>query len=1000
MCTLLLFNFVPKMYHLLLLIVLPLSYSVFSLAHSFNPNLSNVTDQHSLLQFKAALTDDPYNSLGNWTPDLTFCNWTGVTCRSLKQRVVSLNLTGKGLEGFISPHLGNLSSLRVLDLSTNALNGPIPPQLGYLLDLQVLKLGKNRLKGSIPNELGLLQDLKVLRMGLNDLTGTIPPSLANISTLIDLFLKENNLHGRIPVELSMLKQLSILQVRQNQLVGSIPIALSNCTALWALSLSNNQLRGQIPLVFGAKLTNLQELYLWGNHLTGSIPLSLANCSRLTQLQIEKNQLSGLIPTELGNLPFLERLYLNDNQFVSDSSSSLPFLTAITNCSSLQQLRFHSNHLTGVLPVSVAHLSAKLSVLSIGNNRIRGNIPPHIGNLTNLAWLELNSNLLGGNIPQAFKGLEKLERLNMSNNKLQGSIPREIGELKRLGELSLDQNMLSGQIPDSFGNLQQLRYLYLNQNQLSGKIPASLGNCSVLENLDLSYNKLSGTLPPQVASLPNLIGYLNLSSNSLQGSLPFEIGKLTRVEAIDLSVNHFSSAIPSTLESCVELQYLNISGNAFDGPIPLSFQNLISLENMDLSSNNLSGTIPAKSLAKLKMLQRLNFSFNNFTGEVPEEGIFKNLSAASFKGNPGLCGARLHLRKCPAATRGEKHADHSLVRKIVPFVAALIILCCFMLAFYWSRSCRGRLMKDVALKVGHRRISYEELVHATDNFSDNNLVGVGSFGSVYKGILNDGTMAAVKIFNVQNKEADKSFTRECRVLSRVRHRNLVGIITSFSNNEFKALVLPFMSNGSLEKRLYPPGNADQSVRGLSFKERLNIAMDIAHGIEYLHHDSSSQIVHCDLKPANVLLDDDMTAHVSDFGIASLVFANSSMQDALSSALALKGSVGYIAPEYGLGGRTSTKGDVYSYGIVVLELVTGKKPTSDMFAEELNLHKWKERPTMREVARALQGMKTTLVATSGGTVATSPLMASSGIEALLGSGTARDGRASYSQTSSTL
>eukprot|EP01018_Ginkgo_biloba_P011087 Gb_14147 [translate_table: standard] len=969
----------PKMYHLLLVIVIPLSDSVFAFVHSFNPNLSNASDQHSLLQFKATLTGDPYNSLGNWTPDLAFCNWTGVTCSLVKQRVVCLNLTGKGLEGFISLHLGNLSSLTVLDLSKNALNGPIPPQLGYLLDLQVLKLGKNRLKGSIPNELGFLQDLKVFRMGMNDLTGTNPPSLANISTLIDLFLKENNLHGRIPVELSMFKQLSILQVRQNQLVGSIPIALSNCTALWALSLSNNQLRGQIPLEFGAKLTNMQELYLWGNHLTGSIPLSLANCSRLTQLQIEKNQLSGLISTELGNLLFLERLYLNDNQFVSGSSSSLPFLTAITNCSSLQQLRFHSNHLTGVLPVSVAHLSTKLSVLSIGNNRIRGNIPPQIGNLTNLALLKLNNNLLGGNIPLAFKGLEKLERLNMSNNKLQGSIPREIGELKRLGELSLDQNMLSGQIPDSFGNLQQLRYLYLNQNQLSGKIPASLSNCSVLENLDLSYNKLSGTLPPQVASLPNLIGYLNLSSNSLQGSLPFEIGKLTRVEAIDLSVNHFSGVIPNTLESCVELRYLNISGNAFDGPIPLSFQNLISLENMDLSSNNLSGTIPAKSLAKLKMLQHLNFSFNNFTGEVPEEGIFKNLSAASFKGNPGLCGPRIHLRNCR----------------------------------------RPLMVKDVALKVGHRRVSYAELVHATDNFSDNNLVGVGSFGSVYKGILNDGTMAAVKILSLQNEEANKSFTRECRVLSRVRHRNLVGIITSFSNNEFKALVLPFMSNGSLEKQLYPRGNdtnAEQSARGLNLKERLNIA----HGIEYLHHDSSNQIVHCDLKPANVLLDDDMTAHVSDFGIASLVFANSSTQDAFSSALTLKGSVGYIAPEYGLGGRTSTKGDVYSYGIVVLELVTGNKPTSDMFEGELNLHKWVSMAFPQRVEEIIdkcllrdmrdEGMEEDEIynclnpfiygmKTSGGTVATSPLMASSGIEALLGSGTARDGRASYSQTSST-
>eukprot|EP01018_Ginkgo_biloba_P027805 Gb_14202 [translate_table: standard] len=930
-----------------------------SLVHS-HPN--NSSDHEALLRFKSLATHSSNTVFNNWHSNLSFCNWRGVECSSTNHRVVALNLTGKSLDGSISPFLSNLSFLTTLDLSNNSLQGPIPPLLGTLFRLQRLKLSfnllsghiptdlsrcrslmylnlnSNSLQGSIPVELGVLPRLEFLYLRMNKLSGTIPPSLANISCLVYFNIGENYIRGTIPPQFGRLSNLEFFHLGENQLVGQIPTSLSNCTALTILVLYVNYLTGIIPPELGAKLTNLEEFYVWQNQVSGNIPNTLGNCSQMTLVDLEYNQLTGSVPLELGKLSRLEFLNLGANQLDSSHSPNLPFLTALTNCSILKGLSIRDNQLSGVLPFTIGQLSKHLSIFNFSGNNIRGKIPPQIGNLTGLTTLYLSSNLLTGPIPStALQGLQKLERLYLDNNKLQGRIPREIDQLKTLGALSVASNMLSGQIPETIGHLQNLRELYLTQNQLSGKIPASLGSCSVLEALDLSYNKLSGTLPPQVASLPNLILYLNLSSNSLQGSLPLEIGKLARVEAIDLSANHFSGAIPGTFESCVELQYLNISHNAFDGPIPLSFQNL-NLENMDLSSNNLSGTIPAKSLAKLKMLHHLNFSFNNFTGEVAEDGIFKNLSAASFKGNPGLCGARIHLRMCPAPTRVEKHGDHSLLRKIVPSVAAVIILCCLIVAFYWSRSCRRRLMaKDVALKVGHRRISYEELVNATDNFGDNNLVGVGSFGSVYKGILNDGTMAAVKILNLHNEEADKSLTRECRVLSRVRHRNLVGIITSFSNLDFKALVLPFMSNGSLEKRLYPRGNAEESVRGLSFKERLNVAMDIAHAIEYLHHDSSNQIVHCDLKPANVLLDDDMTAHVADFGIARLVFANSST-DALSSTLAVKGSAGYIAPEYGLGGRTSTKGDVYSYGIVVLELVTGKKPTSDMFEGELNLRKW--------------------------------------------------------------
>eukprot|EP01018_Ginkgo_biloba_P027380 Gb_35296 [translate_table: standard] len=1011
-------------YLVLLFVLLSSSFLLRPSRSHHHSKLNNLSDQNALLGFKASITHDPNNALHNWNPSiLSFCNWTGVGCSLKRERVATLNVTGMALQGSISPLLGNLSFLKVVDLSANNFNGRIPYQLGRLFRLRKLQLCKNQLEGSIPSslaacrslqtlyltdnyltesippELGHLTELQILWLQRNNLTGTIPASLANLSSsLLELLLHENQLTGHIPAELGLLTQLNFISLELNQLTGHIPASLSNCTSLQylylpenqltgyipgelcrlsqllMLSLMKNQLTGQIPVCLSnitnlgglvlyenqltghipaelgqiphelcqltelylislgrnhfigpippclSQLTNLQELYLWGNRHSGNIPSSLSNCTQLQILVLFDNNLSGTVPLELGKLLLLERLYLNSNQLVSGSSNTfLPILTALTNCSLLQKLALDDNHLTGFLPSSIGHLSTKLSTLELNDNEIGGKLPHQIGNLTNLTVLALHGNLLKGSIPSTLNRFSKIERLSMERNKLEGSIPMEIGQIENLGHLSLQQNMLSGQIPDAIGNLPQLRRLYLSQNQLSGNIPASLGKCRTLEVLDLSYNNLTGNIPPQVAGLPNLVFYLNLSNNFIQGSLPLEISKMVMVQAMDISANQLSGVIPSTqLGSCIALQYLNFSWNALEGPIPNSLGELRNRQDMDFSFNNLSGAIP-NSLQKLTMLRLLNFSQNNLSGEVPRRGIFAKLNAAAFMKNSGLWGPWVNLPPCPLPT----HHDHSLLKK--------------------------------------------ELLTATQGFCEANLVGVGCFGRVYKGVLSDGTMVAVKVLNLQNEEAHTSFARECKVLRRVRHRNIISILTSCSNLDFKSLVIPFMSNGSLNKCLYSDGD---HVCGLSLTQRLNIALDIAQGMAYLHHDCFLQVVHCDLKPSNVPLDHNMKALVADFGIARLTGGNS--MDSFTSTLGLLGSVGYIAPEYGLGGKPSTKGDVYSYGILLLELLTRKRPTDHMFAEGLNMHKWasadfpnrmmevvdklpEERPIMREVVTILERIR---------------------------------------------
>eukprot|EP00253_Pinus_taeda_P007212 PITA_07212 len=649
-------------------------------------------------------------------------------------------------------------------------------------------------------------------------------------------------------------------------------------------------------------------------------------------------LSGSVPTTLGKLSFLERLDLQCNQLDSGSATTMPFLIALTNCSHLKELDLRDNKLAGVLPLAIGNLSTNLSYLTLANNLIEGNIPPHIGNLTRLTYLNLSGNSLNGRIP-SLRNLKILERLVLGNNKLQGDIPDDFENLQQLGLLDISGNILSGKIPNSLAPLKQLRFLLLHHNQLSGTIPSNLGNCTNLELLDLSHNKLSGNIPHEIAKLYNLNFYLNLSWNLLEGSLPTEIGKISMAQAIDISANHLSGVIPSTLGSCVEVISLNLSQNSFQGSIPDSLENLQSLMSLDLSSNLLSGTIPI-TLNKLKMLQYLNLSFNKLAGEIPTGGIFANESISiSLNGNPNLCGPKIfQLYPCPTP-RGHS----TIVKRVLLTVsgATAFILCCLLLRFLWRGNMHIQnihVSRSIFQKVEHPRISYQELHIATNGFDKANLLGTGSFGSVYKGILNDGTPVAVKVFKLQNDQSEKSFKAECSVFQKVQHRNLVKIITSCSNLHFKALVFKFVSNGSLEKHLYPKrdDNNGEDVCELELKTLLDIAIDVAHAMEYLHHDCFVQVVHCDIKPSNVLLDENMLGHVTDFGIARLIGESSTNSHA--SSLALRGSIGYIAPEYGLSGTVSTQGDVYSYGIMLLEMLTRKQPTSHMFVGDLNLHNW--------------------------------------------------------------
>ncbi|KAK4413343.1 putative LRR receptor-like serine/threonine-protein kinase [Sesamum alatum] len=911
---------------------------------------NNDTDLQALLAFKNAIDDDPMGVLNSWNETLHFCSWEGILCSKRHQnRVVSINLMSQGLVGSLSPHFGNLSFLRSIILQNNSFHGHIPEEIGRLRRLEWIEFSNNSFGGEIPRnlsncknlyylnlidndltgiiipEIGSLVKLEALGLTRNNLSGTIPSFIGNLTSLVLLSLAVCGLHGQIPESLVQLQRLQWLSLDENQLTGGIPSGLYNISSINNFSLRANQLRGTIPSDIGLTLPKLRFFDVGDNHFTGVIPASLSNCSLLERINLSSNNFTGEIIKDFGKLSALVYLIASSNHLEGDIS----FISSMINCTRLESLSVFDNLLTGSLPDSIANLSSHLSFLSVAQNQLHGRIPASIADLTGLT------------------------RISFEYNDLEGPIPLSIGRLNKLQEIYLGANILTDELPSSLGNLTLLNHLYLMQNDFHGNIPRSLSNCSNLLTLDLSRNNLNGSIPPEIMSLSSISVAFSLAYNAFTGPIPLEVGSLKNLANLDLSHNRLSGSIPSSLSNCISLERLHLDNNALNGEIPDRLSALRGLQDLDLSQNNLSGLVP-RFLSELPLVN-LNLSFNRLQGEVPTVGVFRNESAVSLEGNSGLCGGSVDLKLPPCSPENSKKKHFPTVWKIlIPLLGAGAI-CLILSACFIHRRRISQKIQFSAPLIGAKflRLSYADLLKATGGFSDANLLGAGRFGSVYKGVLDDEqTPVAVKVLNLDMKGASKSFISECNALRSIRHRNLVKIqsicpSTDFQGNDFKALVYEFMANGSLEKWLHQ--TSDDESRNLSTIQRLNIAIDIASVLEYLHFGNDSTIVHGDLKPSNILLDEHMTAHLGDFGLARVVSSMFSTHE--SSSIAIKGTIGYIPPEYGMNNMVSASGDVYSYGIFLLEMFTNRRPTDDELSSHSSLHDFVSRALPSQVMEVL-------------------------------------------------
>ncbi|CDP21338.1 unnamed protein product, partial [Coffea canephora] len=772
-------------------------------------------------------------------------------------KLEEVSLSYNYLAGNIPIGIFNISSLQIIDLTNNGLSGVLPSDMSQCSELRVLSLSYNEFGGSIPKEIGALKKLEELYLGHNHLEGQIPKEIGNSTMIKWQHFGYNNLTGTTIFSMTEIRHLyGLIYVLNIILAGVIPREIGNWYFLQQLNLQFNSLTGSIPMeIFN--LSKLSAMSLLQNQLSGNLPSTFGYwLPNLEYLDLGINHLSGALP----NLRFLELLELSGNLLVSDSSSpELSFITSLTKCKYLSILVLGSNPLNGIIPESVSNLSTSLEQLNATNCKIKGSIPDGIGNLTSLILLDLSNNDLTGSLPATIKDLRELQGMDLSMNKL---------------------------ISRCFGNLTSLRHL------------------------DLSYNKLHSAPPEEIWTLKDLL-MLDLSSNLLSGSLPYVVTNMKMANWVDLSTNQFSGGIPDSIGDMQNLQNLSLAHNRLQGSIPESIGKVFSLESVDLSHNLLSGSIPM-SMENLRYLKYINLSFNNLSGEIPSKGPFKNCTAESFASNQALCGARrLLVPPCPtiSAHRSRTKRVHRTIFISLGVIIAVGALSFGFVYLRYRKKDEFSSGADLSLVAMLERISYFELLQATNGYNESNLLGAGSFGSVYRGTLDNGRAVAVKVFNLQVDGAFKSFDVECEVLRNLRHRNLTRVISSCSNPDFKALVLEFMPNESLEKWLYSHNYF------LDLMQRLDILIDVACALQYLHCEYATPVIHCDLKPSNVLLDQDMVAHLSDFGLTKLLGEKNSIT--YTETLA---TLGYLAP-----------GEQFSPNVIDANLL---KESDEYFVEKLS------------------------------------------------------------------
>ncbi|XP_020148275.1 probable leucine-rich repeat receptor-like protein kinase IMK3 [Aegilops tauschii subsp. strangulata] len=607
-------------------------------------------------------------------------------------------------------------------------------------------------------------------------------------------------------------------------------------------------------------------------------------------------------------------------------------------------------LAGALSDKVGQLTA-LRKLSMHDNALGGQVPAAIGFLRDLRGLYLFNNRFAGAVPPALGGCAFLQTLDLSGNSLSGTIPSSLANATRLYRLDLAHNNLSGAVPASLTSLRFLESLSLNNNNLSGEMPSTIGNLRMLRDLSLSSNLISGSIPDGIGNLSRL-QFLDLSDNLLGGTLPASLCNVTSLVEIKLDGNSIGGHIPEAIDGLKNLTNLSLRSNALVGEIPAATGNLSRLSLLDVSENNLTGGIP-ESLSSLANLNSFNVSYNNLSGPVPMV-LSNRFNSSSFVGNLQLCGfngsdictsasspATMASPPLPLSQRPTRRLNRKELIIAVGGICLLfgLLFCCVFI--FWrkdkkdsapsQKGTKGTATKDagkpgtVAGKGsdaggdgggklvhfdGPLSFTADDLLCATAE-----ILGKSTYGTVYKATMEDGSYVAVKRLREKIAKSSKEFEVEVNALGKLRHPNLLSLRAYYHGPKGeKLLVFDFMTKGNLASFLHARAPDSPPV---SWPTRMNIAVGVARGLHHLHTDAS--MVHGNLTSSNILLDEDNNAKIADCGLPRLMSAAAN-----NNVVAAAGALGYRAPELSKLKKANTKTDIYSLGMIMLELLTGKSP----------------------------------------------------------------------------
>ncbi|XP_031391405.1 probable LRR receptor-like serine/threonine-protein kinase At1g07650 isoform X2 [Punica granatum] len=784
-----------------------------------------------------------------------------------------------------------------------------------------------------------------------NLSGVVPPEFSRLRYLKTLDLSRNCLTGSIPSKWATMR-LEELSFMGNRLSGRFPRALTNITSLRNLSIEGNRFTGPIPPEIG-KLVNLQKLILSSNMFTGELPIQLSKLTNLADMRISDNNFSGKIPEFIGKWKRIEKLQMQGCSLEGPIPSSISRLTNLSDLR-ISDLRGTESEFP---PLSnMKHMKA----LILRNCLIHGKIPKYIGYMEKLKNLDLSFNKLTGEIPTSFSGLTKVDFMYLTGNNLMGTIPRWVLERNKNVDISSNNFTWESSSPTECprGSVNLVESYSSSANKLT-RVPPCLKknfpcsasrkqhqshlyiNCGGKE-ITIDRNRYEDDSEPRGASMYYVgQGWAfsstgNFMDNNIDGDVYIETNTsaLSNISTSDLGLYTTARVSP------ISLTYYGLCLFHGNYTVKLHFAEIKFTDDNTYSSLG-------KRIFDVYIQERL--VLKDFNIEDEAGGVGKPI-VKTFTTNVRSNTLKIHLYWAGRGTTGIpvrgvygplisaisvspnfKPPSVDGKRNSVPVVAgsisAALVLSFLILGFMYRKGWLGgkvtadKELRGLDLQTG--LFTLRQIKAATKNFDPANKLGEGGFGTVYKGMLSDGTIIAVKQLSSKSKQGNREFVNEIGMISGLQHPNLVKLYGCCVEGNQLLLIYEYMENNCLSRALF---DATGRLR-LDWSTRLNICLGIAHGLSYLHEESRLRIVHRDIKTSNVLLDKDLNAKISDFGLAKL---NEDGHTHISTRVA--GTIGYMAPEYAMRGYLTDKADVYSFGVVALEIVSGKSNTNYRPKEE--------------------------------------------------------------------